>query len=627
MDRQLKFFIAWAWLLIGSACDVDPAPGLYRCAQEDECPPKQRCDLRQLVCVAAGANLTNDGSAPDDESAQCSTPADCGLATNCTDVSCRAGVCVRAFIPQGTVLPEAQQLTGDCRKFVCDGSGGQIASADDSDVPRSDGNPCHRSSCQSGMPMIATAADSSVCNDTGQCQAGVCSVCKDTLDCTPSNACTRHLTQCNAANVASCVDSGQPLDGKICAAGQLCHAGTCGGGGACIEGAACAADAAGLARVCNAGACVYTCPSEPCGAGADPCQQGQWSCADPNVAPRCVPASRGTAADGAACGEGSVCHSGACVKPALVNGSFHDGLRGWTTTGDGQLFDISTDSFNGRTYVSTWVVSGPAGGVGGEYYTGSVFQRFVVPQDALALRFWVFGGNEQAYVRLRGPDDAELHKATGQAGNELHVPVSWDLRPYRGQTLKLAIEDDASDRVLTGFVSVNGFDVIREGAGPLVSSQWDMGLSGWELAGDARYFDVVDRPSFSLVQNGESVPQTDYGAQPGLSTYVRDPAAPNQGARATGTLSQAFTVPTDAVALRFQVYGGMEGRVLLTDDGAPVYAVNGPDEDAVKTPVTWDLTSQRGKRLTLTIEDASRDDSRGFIGVSGFDLITSYNGP
>jgi hypothetical protein len=38
------------------------------------------------------------------------------------------------------------------------------------------------------------------------------------------------------------------------------------------------------------------------------------------------------------------------------------------------------------------------------------------------------------------------------------------------------------------------------------------------------------------------------------------------------------------------------------------------------------LTSQRGKTLRLLVEDMVTG-SYGYVGTSGFDLITSYNGP
>jgi hypothetical protein len=42
--------------------------------------------------------------------------------------------------------------------------------------------------------------------------------------------------------------------------------------------------------------------------------------------------------------------------------------------------------------------------------------------------------------------------------------------------------------------------------------------------------------------------------------------------------------------------------------------------------VSWDLVAHRGKMLKLAIEDTVTG-SWGYIGASGFDLITAFNGP
>ncbi len=95
---------------------------------------------------------------------------------------------------------------------------------------------------------------------------------------------------------------------------------------------------------------------------------------------------------------------------------------------------------------------------------------------------------------------------------------------------------------------------------------------------------------------------------------------------ATGRLYQAFTVPPDALSLRFFVHGGGNAAVRLWEEDMVVYEVAGPDDNDVRTPVSWDLVSLRGHRVRLSIEDPVAKGPLGFIGTTGFDLITPRNG-
>jgi hypothetical protein len=313
-----------------------------------------------------------------------------------------------------------------------------------------------------------------------------------------------------------------------------------------------------------------------------------------------------------------------CTKSALVNGDFHDDLRGWTASGQALRFSLGTDKdANARRYLSTWDVQ--AGELAGEYIKGTLSQVFSVPADASALRFWVFGGH--AHVRLRDAAGTILEDVIGRDSNDLHVPVSWDLSKRRGQMLTLAIEDELSD-VGWSFVNVNGFDVIREGGGGgLVNAQLNAGFSGWELSGDAHYFNVFEDHNFVLVDRDQgNLPQAAYGVRQSVSTYVRDTTSAQVEDAATGALAQLFTVPEDATALRFNVSGGRAARVYLAEGNTQLYAISGNNDASLKRCVSWNLTAHRGQSLRLVIEDQATGPY-GFIGTSGFDLITSYNGP
>src|SRR5262249_12469382 len=120
-----------------------------------------------------------------------------------------------------------------------------------------------------------------------------------------------------------------------------------------------------------------------------------------------------------------------------------------------------------------------------------------------------------------------------------------------------------------------------------------------------------------------------YGRRRSLSTFVRAPNAPHPEDSAIGTLSQTFVVPDDARALRFIVCGGARGRVALSDGPSALSGISGKNDNGNKIPVSWDLTAYRGKALRFAVID-NAGASRGgwnFIGISGVDLITSYNGP
>jgi hypothetical protein len=304
-----------------------------------------------------------------------------------------------------------------------------------------------------------------------------------------------------------------------------------------------------------------------------------------------------------------------------VNGNLADGFRGWTLTGDAAKFIVGVDTnFYGRRFVTTWIDNNGNGDVA----KGTLSQAFTVPSDALALRFFVSGGH--AHVRLRAADGSILEDVTGPDTNDIHVPVSWDLSARRGQTVTLALEDEL-DANGWSFVATIGFDVIRDVQTGLRNPQFESGLTSWATTGDASHFNLFTDANYSATTNGTDAVQPAYGSRSSLSTFVYDTSTPNQGDAAVGTVSQRFVVPPDALALRFQVHGGKAGHIYLRDSATVLYAVNANDDNATKVPVSWDLVPLRSRTVTLSIEDNTNGPPWGFIGTSGFDLITTYNGP
>jgi hypothetical protein len=336
-------------------------------------------------------------------------------------------------------------------------------------------------------------------------------------------------------------------------------------------------------------------------------------CGDGSAAPSCVGSP---AADGTSCGTDSSCHAGKCSADALVNGMFKDGLRGWSTSGDGARFPTSYTP-GGGGQISTWI--DPPG----DAIKGTISQNFVVPSDASALRFRVLGGH--AHVALFDASGNLLDDVTGRDSNDFAIPVSWDLSAQRGKTLILSVQDNL-DANGWSFVIVQGFEVVRDEPGALVNSQFADALNGWDATGDAQYFNVFDDSDFATGTDDMPTAQPQYGARRSVSTYGWDMRGPQADAT-VGTLSQRFVVPMDALTLRFNVSGGKAARVALYDGSTVLYSQTGNNTNIVKTPVTWDLTPFVGKTLRLAIEDMASEPSWNFIGVSGFDLITSYNGP
>jgi hypothetical protein len=575
---------------------------------------------------------------------ECVDDSDCSVTSSCAHASCSAGHCVSLPVSDGTALASAEQVPGDCQQIVCDGKSGETTRADATDLPKSSGNACEQSGCKDGKIDHAPVPDGQACNGSGQCRAGNCSVCVAGGDCTQPTDCTQHTLQC-VDGAAKCVDTGKSMDGKACAAGKVCSASACvscvvgavcGTAAACkkssitscdrgplcdvhpISGGSCGADVAGNTKTCRAGACVYECKTGAC-ATPNKCVSGQWQCGDGSQAPVCVAKST-PEADGTTCDADSSCHAGNCMRAALVNGDLSQGFRGWTLTGDAQRFITGADAnFFGRRFVTTWV-----GDPNGDAGKGTISQTFTVPSDAIALRFLVTGGH--AHVRLRAAGGNILEDVTGPDSNDVRVPVSWDLSMRRGQMLSLSLEDDL-DAQGWSFVSVVGFDVIRDVQTGLRNPQFEMGLTSWATTGDAAYFNKFsDWNNAATTQDGQP-PLPAYGSRSSVSTFVFDMASPNVNDAATGTLLQQFIVPSDAVALRFNLHGGKSGHVYLRSNSVTVYTASAGDANFPKVPISWDLVPHRGTPVQLVIEDNTSTGAWAFIGVSGFDLITTYNGP
>jgi hypothetical protein len=144
----------------GTTCDTascnNGKPVLTPVASGTTCGPMKTCDGTGN-CVG------------------CTGAADCpGMDTECQARTCSGtGVCGFTYQPSGTAT--SAQTAGDCKKNVCNGSGGISTIADDSDVPTA--NQCYTGVCSSGVPSNPPAAAGTACG-TGVCNgAGLCGVC------------------------------------------------------------------------------------------------------------------------------------------------------------------------------------------------------------------------------------------------------------------------------------------------------------------------------------------------------------------------------------------------------------------------------------------------------------------
>jgi hypothetical protein len=176
------------------------------------------------------------------------------------------------------------------------------------------------------------------------------------------------------------------------------------------------------------------------------------------------------------------------------------------------------------------------------------------------------------------------------------------------------------------YVKASGFDVVRDVQMPLRNSQFADAFDGWETTGDGLYFNLFTDYGYYTAEFIGTADMT-YGSRLTVSTYGRSSEATAERDATRGTVSQTFLVPNDAVAIRFTLHGGRGGSISLYRGQERLQTVTGSNTDAHKLPVSWALEPYRGAMLKIAIEDNSTMSPYGYVGTTGFDLITGYNGP
>lgn len=280
--------------VVSVALDVDvPADDNNQCTSET-------CSAGspQHPPLPTGTACSQNGGSFCDASAQCvecNVPANCpGQNGECESRTCVANSCGVAFAPPGTVT--SNQAPGDCRQNQCDGAGGIVNVAFNSDLPTDDGNACTSEVCNAGVPGHPAVVNGSSCNDGSlctqldTCQAGTC-VGADPVTCSPLDAC--HVAGTCDPSTGTCSSPSAP-DGTTCDDGSLCTQAD-----SCVSG------------TCTGSNPVVCTASSPCHV-AGTCDPSTGACSDP-VAPD------GTSCnDGDLCTQVDVCQAGSCTGTTPV---------------------------------------------------------------------------------------------------------------------------------------------------------------------------------------------------------------------------------------------------------------------------------------------------------------------
>jgi hypothetical protein len=284
---------------VASLPDDADVPNDGNACTEDRCEGGLPAQGGAEAGTPCGVGLACDGEG---HCAGCTTSEECGVDTPCLALACEASICVFDYVPDGEGDPGGQ-LTGDCHRLTCNGSGGTKAVVDGADVPV-DGNPCTNDLCTDGVPSNPPTAAGAPCGSGFTCDGqGTCSGCATDADCGASTACATHACVSGACqssfvpfgqgdvggqqpgNCQTIVCDGQggtttipsdndlPVDGNPCTAdvctggapsnpphgaGTACGGGQCDGGGhcvGCLDDADCGQDTACKTPYCSGGSC------------------------------------------------------------------------------------------------------------------------------------------------------------------------------------------------------------------------------------------------------------------------------------------------------------------------------------------------------------------------------------
>jgi hypothetical protein len=125
----------------------------------------------------------------------------------------------------------------------------------------------------------------------------------------------------------------------------------------------------------------------------------------------------------------------------LTNPDFQNGLDGWSRDGEGDKFIAS---FNEKKVTT--------------FQTGRIYQTFLVPPDADALRFFISGARNPKELYIALWDRDHLWRRMTGADPATPAEIRWDLKPLRGKTVSLEICDYSGDP--EGYLSVKELQIL-----------------------------------------------------------------------------------------------------------------------------------------------------------------------
>ncbi len=144
----------------------------------------------------------------------CTSPAECGVDSFCRVYTCIGSVCGVVDTVDGTVLPPSEQVTGDCRRKVCNGAGGTREEPFDSDLPGDDGLECTFETCFMGAPLHPPRAIDTPCS-FGFCDGdSACVECNNPSQCSGAGICEVDLCESNNCDIDQ-EDPGVPAPPEV----------------------------------------------------------------------------------------------------------------------------------------------------------------------------------------------------------------------------------------------------------------------------------------------------------------------------------------------------------------------------------------------------------------------------
>jgi hypothetical protein len=262
--------------IAGDCKKVVCASGVCTVVADDGDLPDDGNPCTQNVCsggvashppVANGTGCNDGGKCSNGICSACASATDCGTNTECKSYACNSGTCAQTFTAAGTAL--AAQVAGDCRKVVCDGSGGTTNQIDDSDTPTAPA--CQTGTCAAGTPTFAPRTQGD------PCAGGVCDGAGSCVECNVAADCPGVDTECGTRtcdNNHTCGSSfaalGTPVAGQT--AGD-CKRNVCdGSGGMTVQPDP--SDIADDGNPCTNDLCSGGTPTHPAKPDGTPCPGG-----------------------------------------------------------------------------------------------------------------------------------------------------------------------------------------------------------------------------------------------------------------------------------------------------------------------------------------------------------------